>query len=216
MQPAVQQAPLGLFRWAILIGLLPLLLTLVFSVWAINQRPNQPQEGLNLFARTDKAAYYAWPPLEDEKRLYLQNGYDLSWMESAPMLMGRSLLGPYAAFIELIALRLFGLSKIIPLVLLALCLGFAEGRIQAGEKITSFGNISATRFKWAIVMFSVCIALSILFVTLPFGSSVPFLGTLPLVYKDVWLTSPHYWAIAFSLLGGIAMYQAFSNLSIEV
>lgn len=161
-----------------------------------------------------------WYSLEREKGLYLEAGYSLAWMEHKLFGALRSALGAYAIIFEMFALRFFGLFQILPFILIAVLFGFAEGRVTYHEKANTFGNVSSTRFRISVLVFVFTIALSFIYVTLPFGSEIPVIGSLPLTIElwgfTLWLTDPKIWTVVFGVLAFTVSWQITSNLTREI
>jgi len=208
--------PLGLIRGAVLVGALMLFFSLWLTIWAVRQAPHQPRTGVNLLAPSVRGADFVWAPLEAEKRLYRDAGYQVAWLDGAAFKRGRQVFGPYAAIFEMIALRGYGLSRMIPLLALAVALGLFEGRVAAGEKKAEFGNLSSTRFRLATIISASIIASCVVFVSLPFGVVLPFVGEIPLVWTGIWMSAPHYWGVFFASQTVLAAHQIFSNLTTEI
>ena len=210
--------PLGLVRMTIAVGALLLLGSVLLQIWAVRQQPQQ-QAGWNYLAGGNKE-HVVWSPLEVEKNLYRNNGYDIIWMDGPIVEKLRNLLGPYSIIFELFALRFYGLLTILPLVLFSFLFGFCEGRIIYHEKIASFGNLSAVRFRVFTFLAVFCFALTFIFLTLPFGAELPFVGTIPLTLNlggySVWVTAPYVWAGLFALFIFTVAQQITGNFAREV
>lgn len=213
-----QYKPLGLIRLTIAIGALLLMTSVFLQIWAVQHAPEQ-RGGWN-YLKSGNKEYVAWVPLENEKELYRQAGYSVEWLDGPAVDKLRSVLGPYSIIFELFALRLYGLLTILPLVLFTCLFGFCEGRIIYHEKIASFGNLSSTRFKVFTLLAVFCFALCFIFITLPFGSELPFIGTIPLTIEifnqSVWTTAPYAWAVVFSVLLFSVAHQITGNWAREI
>jgi len=213
-----QYKSLGLIRLTIAIGALLLLASVFLQIWAVRHAPEQ-RGGWNYLKGGNKE-YVAWAPLEKEKTLYRGAGYAIEFMDGPTVEKLRLVLGPYSIIFELFALRSYGLLTILPLVLLTCLFGFCEGRIIYHEKIASFGNLSATRFKVFTLLALFCFALCFIYLSLPFGSELPFVGTIPLTIEvwghALWITAPYAWAVVFSGLMFCVAHQITGNLAREI
>jgi hypothetical protein len=213
-----QYKPLGLIRLIIAIGAILLLASVFLRIWAVQHAPEQ-RGGWNYLTGGNKE-YVIWAPLEKEKALYREAGYSIDFMDGPAVEKLRIILGPYAIIFELFALRFYGLLTILPLVLFTCLFGFCEGRIIYHEKIASFGNLSATRFKLFTLLAVFCFALCFIYLSLPFGSELPFIGTIPLTTEvlghSLWTTAPYAWAVVFSVLMFCVAHQITGNLAREI
>lgn len=213
-----QYKPLGLIRFSIAVGALLLLASVFMQIWAVQHAPAQ-RGGWNYLKGGNKE-YVAWAPLEKEKELYREADYSVDWMDDPSVEKLRTVLGPYSIIFELFALRLYGLLTILPLVLFTCLFGFCEGRIVYHEKIASFGNLSATRFKLFSLLAVLCFALCFIYISLPFGSELPFIGTIPLTFEvwghSLWTTAPYAWAAIFSVLMFLVAHQITGNFAREI
>lgn len=213
-----QYKPMGLIRVAIAMGALLLLASVFLQIWSVRHAPEQAGEWNYLKSGNKK--HVPWPPLENEKALYREAGYSIDWMDGPTIERLRSALGPYSIIFELFALRLFGLLTILPLVLFTCLFGFFEGRIIYHEKIASFGNLSATRFKLFTLLAVFCFALCFIYISLPFGSELPFWGTIPLAVEALghsfWITAPYLWAMIFSVLIFSVAHEITGNWAREI
>lgn len=213
-----QYKPLGIIRLTIAIGALLLLASVFMQIWAVQHAPEQ--RGKWNYLKGGNKEYVVWAPLEAEKQLYRESGYSIDWMEGPSVERLRSVLGPYAIIFELFALRLYGLLTILPLVMFTCLFGFLEGRIIYHEKIASFGNLSATRFKLFTLLAVLCFALCFIYISLPFGSELPFLGTIPLTIEvfdhSLWTTAPYAWAVIFSVFMFSVSQQVTGNFAREI
>lgn len=213
-----QYKPLGLIRLTIAVGALLLLASIFMQIWAVQHAPGQ-RGGWNYLKGGNKE-YVAWAPLEQEKALYREAGYSIDWADGPSVEKLRAVLGPYAIIFELIALRFYGLLTILPLVLFTCLFGFCEGRIIYHEKIAGFGNLSATRFKVFSLLAVFCFALCFIYISLPFGSELPFIGTIPLTFEifgnSLWTTAPYAWAVIFSVLMFAVAHQITGNFAREI
>lgn len=213
-----QYKPLGIIRLTIVIGVLLLLGSIFMQIWAVQHAPEQ-RGGWNYLKGGNKE-YVVWAPLEKEKSLYREAGYSIDWMDGPSVERLRTAMGPYAIIFELFALRLYGLLTILPLVIFTCLFGFCEGRIIYHEKIASFGNLSATRFKLFTLLAVLCFALCFIYISLPFGSDLPFLGTIPLTIEvlgyPLWTTAPYAWAVIFSVLMFLVFHQITGNFAREI
>ena len=214
----IAEKPIGLLRYVMTVGLLALFASLWLTVWVIHQGPGQ-RRFWNPWAKGNRE-YVVWAPLEQEKKLYTEAGYDIQWLDGEGFVVLRDWLGPYAGIFEMMALRGFGLWLMAPSVLLAGLFGACEGRIAYHEKSAQFGNISSTRFRFFIFAAVFCAALCMLFLTLPFGSILPGIGALPLTWQiggtTVWTTSPKLWVWPFAGLMVFVTHQLASNLSPDI
>lgn len=214
----IQERPVGCLRYVMTIGLLMLFASLWLSVWVIHQGPGQ-QRFFNPWA-TGNRDYVVWAPLEQEKKLYTEAGYDIQWLDGDGYVVLHKWLGPYADIFEMLALRGYGLWLMAPTILLAAVFGVCEGRIAYHEKYMQFGNISSTRFRLFVLVALFSTALCMLYLTLPFGSILPGIGAIPLTMEmsgtTVWITSPMLWVWPFSGCMCFVMYQLAANLSLEI
>lgn len=213
-----QYTPMGLIRLTIAIGALLLLASVFLQIWSVRHAPEQ-RGGWN-YLKSGNKEYVVWAPLEKEKSLYREAGYAIDWMDGPSVEKLRGALGPYSIIFELFALRFFGLLTILPLVLFTCLFGFFEGRIIYHEKIAGFGNLSATRFKLFTLLAVFCFALCFIYISLPFGSELPFIGTIPLTLnilgQPLWTTAPYGWAVIFSLLLFAVAHQISGNWAREI
>lgn len=213
-----QYKPLGMLRMAIAMGTLLLLGSVLLQIWTVRQQPQQ-RAGWNYLAGGNKD-HVVWAPLEIEKDLYRSGGYDVAWMDGPSVEKLRTVLGPYSIIFELFALRFYGLLTILPLVLFTFLFGFCEGRVVYHEKIASFGNLSAVRFKVFTLLAVFCFALCFIFLTLPFGSELPFIGKIPLTVDifghPLWVTAPYVWAGIFAALIFFVAQQITGNFAREI
>lgn len=213
-----QYKPLGLIRFSIAVGALLLLASVFTQIWAVQHAPGQ-RGGWNYLKGGNKE-YVSWAPLEREKELYRDAGYSIDWMDGPSVEKLRTVMGPYSIIFELFALRFYGLLTILPLVLFTCLFGFCEGRIIYHEKIASFGNLSATRFKLFSLLAVLCFALCFIYISLPFGSELPFLGTIPLTFEvwghSLWTTAPYAWAVIFSVFMFFVVHQITGNFAREI
>lgn len=209
---------MGLLRLIMVFGAIILFSSLMLSIWVVQQAPHQ-QEFFNPWAVGNRNQV-VWYSLEKEKGLFLEAGYSLSWMEHKLFGALRGALGAYAIIFEMFALRFFGLLQILPLILIAMLFGFAEGRVAYHEKANTFGNVSSTRFRISVLILAFTVALCFIYVTLPFGSEIPVLGSLPLTIElfgfNLWLTSPQIWTAIFGILAFTVSWQITSNLAREI
>lgn len=209
---------MGMLRYVMTVGLLALFASLWLSVWVIHQGPGQ-ERFWNPWAKGNRD-YVVWAPLEEEKQLYGEAGYDLRWLGGKGFVVMRKWLGPYAGIFEMMALRGFGLWLMTPSILLAGLFGACEGRIVYYETSAQFGNISSTRFRLFIFVALFCTALCMLFLTLPFGSILPGIGAIPLTMDvsgtTIWTTSPKLWGMLFAGLMVFVAYQLTSNFSHDI
>lgn len=213
-----QYKPMGLIRLSIAIGALLLMASVLLQIWSVQQAPEQ--RGSWNYLKSGNKDYVAWAPLENEKELYREAGYSVGWLDGPSVDKLRTVLGPYSIIFELFALRVYGLLTILPLVLFTCLFGFCEGRIIYHEKIASFGNLSSTRFKVFTLLAVFCFALCFIFISLPFGSELPFIGTIPLTIdvlgQSVWTTAPYVWAVIFSALLFSVAHQITGNWAREI
>lgn len=213
-----QYRPLGVIRLTIAIGALLLLASVFMQIWSVQHAPKQ-RSGWNYLKGGNKE-YVVWAPLQKEKSLYREAGYSIDWMDGPTVEKLRGVMGPYAIILELFALRLYGLLTILPLVMFACLFGFCEGRVIYHEKIANFGNLSATRFKLFMLLAVLCFALCFIFISLPFGSELPFFGTIPLTIEvlghSLWTTAPYAWAVVFSALMFSVAHQITANFAREI
>ena len=216
-----QDKPLGLIRMTIAVGALLLLASIFMQIWVVQHAPEQRgQRGQWNYLKGGNKEYVVWAPLEQEKALYREAGYSIDWMDGSAAGKLRTVMGPYAIIFELLALRLYGLLTILPLVAFTCLFGFCEGRIIYHEKIAGFGNLSATRFKVFTLLAVFCFALCFIYVSLPFGSELPFIGTIPLTAEvfgvSLWTTAPYAWAVLFSALMCSVTHQITGNFAREI
>lgn len=213
-----QERPLGLLRYVMTAGVLTLFASLWLSVWVIHQGPGQ-ERFFNPWAKGARGPV-VWAPLEEEKHLYTEAGYDITWLDNAGIASLRQWLGPYASIFEMLALRGYGLWLMAPSIVLAALFGVCEGRIAFHERCAQFGNISSTRYHYFVLAAVLCAALCILGLTLPFGSDLPGLGAIPLTLDmggyRIWLTSPMLWVGPLAGLMALIAYQIAANLSPEI
>lgn len=213
-----EERPLSAIRLIMVVGALLLFTSLWVNVWVVQQAPGQ-RAFFNPWAEGNRH-YTAWTPLEVEKTFYQAAGYDISWLGNRPFQTLRAFLGPYAPIFEMFALRLWGLSTILPFVFLSGVFGFLEGMRTFRDKQVQLGNISATRYRIFAFLGVFSFALAFIFITLPFGSELPVIGTIPLTVDcfgaTVWTTSPLLWRWPFILLVFPVTHQITANLAREV
>ena len=202
----IQERPVGCLRYVMIIGLLVLFSSLWLSVWVIHQGPGQ-QRFFNPWAKGNRD-HVVWAPLEQEKKLYTEAGYDIQWLDGEGFGVLREWLGPYAGIFEMLALRGFGLWLMAPTIFLAAIFGLCEGRI------------SSTRFRFFVLVALFSTALCMLYLTLPFGSILPGIGAIPLTVEmsgtTIWTTSPMLWVWPFAGCMGFVAHQLAANLSLEI
>lgn len=212
------QRPIGFLRMTMIIGAMILFASLMLSIWAVQQAPYQ-QEFFNPWKGGNRDVVF-WYSLEQEKALYAQAGYDVGWLDHKVFITLKTVLGAYAAIFEMMALRMFGLCSMLPLMLTAVLFGGCEGRIAYHEKRNSFGNISSTRFRIFMLLTVFSVALCFIYLTLPFGSVLPVIGHIPLtvtvVGHPLWITAPYLWACIFSSLCFLVCWQVTANLAREI
>lgn len=214
---STERKPLGIIRSAMLVGILSLFVSVFLHAYALRQDPEQQRQGFfNPYAGGTRE-YVAWPPLEQEKVLYREAGYDVDFMDGDTAHRLRKVL-PFPAIFEVLALRLFGMCQLAPALLLVIAFGAIEGRMSNAEKTAQFHNVSSTRFRIAVLCCAGISALSFLFLCLPFGTDLPGIGTIPLTVQlgggsQVWLTAPHMWATMLAPAFFMVPQQLMSNLA---
>jgi len=160
----------------------------------------------------------AWPTLDAEIGRYLESGYDLGWLDRGHWPKIRKVLGDYAPFVELVALRGWGMAINMVFFLAFIVMAVFEGRVAYNEKMVRFTNVSSTKYHLFFrhgLSFMVIFLLT--YLTFPFGSDIPKVchipATIDVVGFDLWLSSPMTWLIAFSPLWVLTAYQVSSNFS---
>lgn len=211
------QKPLGIMRSMMMVGLLIVLTSVFYYIWAIKYAPQQVGEYFNIYDAGRKRVL-AWPALEEEIRLYTVYGYDIGWMYGPAMQKLRAAFGHWSIMLEIFALRFYGLYLTLPVLATSAALGCAEGYMAQVEKTALFKNVSSTRFRIGTFCVAFLFTMVFLFVCLPFGSELPKLGTpLPLTISlaswDVWLTAPHTWVVLLTPLFFVVAESITSNLS---
>lgn len=211
------QKPLGIMRSMMMIGLLIILASVFYYIWAIKYAPQHTGEYFNIYD-AGRQRFVVWPALEEEKRLYAAFGYDIGWMSGPAMQKIREMFGHWSIMLEIFALRFYGLFLTLPVLLTIALLGCVEGYMGYIERMALFQNISSTRFRVGTFCVAFLFTLVFLFVCLPFGSELPGIGTpIPLTINfaslDLWLTAPHIWAVLLApLFFGVAQ-SITANLS---
>lgn len=220
--PYPQYKPWTFIRALMAVGALLLLASVFANIWAIRHAPHQGRVDngtWNYLVGGNKSAVI-WGPLEHEKALYRAAGYSVSWLDGPVFDRLRAALGPYSLIFDLLALRSYGLCTIFPLVCCTALFGWCEGRVRFHEKVATFGNLSATRFKIFTLMLIFSFALCFLFLTLPFGSELPVIGAIPLTVnfagQPVWVTAPYLWGAFFAVLMFAVSFQMTANFGREI
>lgn len=207
------------FRAFILAFLLVLLANFALYLWDVKyaQRQGGTQERTFIFA--DKGGKLeSWLPLAQEKMFYQSENYDLDWLDSNAWGLVKKALGQYAPFFELIAVRIYGVIVNLPILIIALILGFSEGRVIYSEKMIDMEPISATMYhlvyKLGVSLMMVGISA---YISFPTGTQIPLLGfsfpvSVDILGKNFWITSPTLWMLAISVIGLFTSYKMSENL----
>lgn len=217
-----QYKPWTFLRFLMALGALLLLASVFANIWAVRHAPHQGRvdNGSWNYLQGGNKSTVIWKPLEQEKALYRSAGYSVDWLDGHAFDRLRAVLGPYSLIFELIALRFYGLCSILPLVCCTALFGWAEGRVMFHEKVATFANLSATRFKIFTLLLVFCFAATFLFLTLPFGSELPIIGTIPLTLTygehSFWVTAPYSWAAFFAAMMFVVSYQMTANFGREI
>ena len=164
---------------------------------------------------------WGWKPFRIEYRLYLDRGYDLSWMEKASCTKAREWLGNFAPFFELFFLRLYGFYCFALHMGVILVFALSLGSIRYYTKRFYFEHVSSTFNNASIKFLFWGIPLVLLWATFPFGVEIPILGEVPIltvmpVLGPVWLSSPLLGASMFTLLFSFAAFTLGANFSREI
>jgi hypothetical protein len=160
-----------------------------------------------------------WKPLEIEKALYEDKGYGTDVLNTQVMEKIREKLGTLSPAFELFILRMTGVFAHFPeFVLLTAFLVFA-GRVRYNDKIAAFEPVSSTLYFRAVRFILFGIVLTWIWAAMPYGITVPYIGTLPILADltgyhlgVVWASSP---ALGFWVTGAVIWLGAFfaaSNL----
>lgn len=217
-----QYKPWTLIRVLMALGALLLLISVFTNIWSIRHAPHQGRvdNGTWNYLQGGTKAMVIWKPLEQEKAFYRAAGYRVDWLDGPTFDRLRAVLGPYSLIFELFSLRFYGLCTIVPLIACTALFGWCEGRVRFYEKVATFGNLSATKFKVFTLLLIFSFALCFLYLTLPFGSELPILGTIPLTVNfwgtPIWVTAPHLWAAFFAVLVFAVSFQITANLGREI
>ena len=146
----IQERPVGCLRYVMIIGLLVLFSSLWLSVWVIHQGPGQ-QRFFNPWAKGNRD-HVVWAPLEQEKKLYTEAGYDIQWLDGEGFGVLREWLGPYAGIFEMLALRGFGLWLIALTIFWPPYSACAKGASLSMNDLSSLGTsprlVSVFSYLW--------------------------------------------------------------------
>ena len=213
-----------IIRYILFIAIGMLFINFAIFTWQVKfGKDDELQNQTFIFAeRESHRQDIVWPALRLEKRLYNQEGYDLFWEDTHVAYLMKKVLSEYYMFFELLVLRCWGIFMNFPLFLFAVLFGVIEGRVSYKNKRVQFGNISSTKYHFAVKLglFLLIAAISI-YISFPAGVKVPFLGfRFPVAVKafgvPIWLTSPMYWMMIISSISMLVAYNISANFSRDI
>lgn len=167
------------------------------------------------------ALRWGWKPYRLEYQLYLERGYDLSWLEGEKAKSARDFFGDYSSFFELFALRCYGLLSYGLFIVLVFLFMLSLGSVRYYDKKFEFKHISSTLNNAAIKVLFLSIVVSVIWCSLPFGMKLPIIGGLPILAKlpffgVSWMSNPALGAgVIASFYAGVA-YVLGANFSRDI
>ena len=158
----------------------------------------------------NSAIRWEWEPYALEYALYLDRGYDLSWLEGETVQKVRSVFGKLSAGIELVAIRIYGLMSNVRMFVVITLFVFCAGRVSFHRKVARFENISSTVAFRALKFLFLGLLIALTWAAFPFGVQFPFVGGVPIV-ADLWLgatwvSSP---LVGFWIVGAACWFAAY-------
>lgn len=164
---------------------------------------------------------WGWEPYRLEYQLYKDRGFNTAWLEGSAMRKIRKTLGKLAPFMELIALRIFGVFNFFIPMLIVFCFALSLGCIRYHNKRFQFKHVSSTFNNASIKVLFLGAPLTLLWALFPFGVSIPFIGGIPILAHlpgagVIWISSPLLGACFFGLLFCFVAFILGANFSREI
>lgn len=146
-------------------------------------------------------------PLAIERAMYINHGYDISWMNSPILQSARVAIHPLFECVDMLLLRFYGLLMMFPLLLALIFVAIFEGRVVYKEKMLDFRIISAYIFHLSKQILFALFGFGFIFAVFPFGLDIPLIGSIPIVVKtSIFGIGPYFWVSnPFNLLVGLAL-----------
>ena len=212
----------SIYRFLFAVCLLVSLVSSVITFWSVKFGQENQSETARFMKKADvdlKDAWI-WEPLEIEKALYKDRGYNLTWLEKPIFEKIRTSLGIASPIVLSFCLRCYGVMTNLFEFLAITAFVFSLGRVHYHEKVRSFGPVSSTIYFRAFRLIIFGVFLTWLWIVCPFGVKFPIIGEVAPTLADwsnisvgvFWVSSP---ALGFWLVGAvtwIGVYFTASNL----
>jgi len=212
----------SLYRFLFALCLLTSLVSCVITFWSVKFEQENKSETVRFLQKSnvDLKDAWMWEPLEVEKALYKDKGYNLDWLEKPIFEKIKTSLGIASPMILSFCLRFYGvMSNLFEFLAITVCV-FSVGRIHYYEKVRSFGPVSSTIYFRAFRLIIFGVFLTWFWMVCPFGVKFPIIGEVAPILADwsnlsvgvFWASSP---ALGFWLVGSviwIGVYFTASNL----